>query len=74
MGNVYPKGFCTWVKRESKDDIQAASEILRHTLKTNPRSTNIVWDILNATGELKFNQAAFLKAAENVLNSVKEVV
>ena len=72
MNYKYPRAFCKFIASASHNDVNEAIDILKHTLKTNPASDNMVWDILIETGFKEFNEQAFRQAAIKVLKNSKD--
>lgn len=64
--------FEKWIKRESNNDPGRAAIMLRATLFSNPGRDNMVWDLLEATGDDSFSQETFLKAAEKICSEGQE--
>ena len=58
--------FYLWLLRESDGERVRIAEILRETLLTN-HPASMVWDLLAATGDERYNYNTFLKAADLII-------
>lgn len=61
--------FSRWLERESKGSTEHAAAILFGMMKQNPSSDNLVWDLLERTGQKTYDGLTFLKAAEIALTN-----
>lgn len=58
--------FCKWLEREFSGDVEQVARHLYDLIKMNP-DANLVWELLDLTGEETYTADTFRKAARIAL-------
>lgn len=59
--------FHKWLTRESQADRVLAARILWNMAREYPAYNNVAWDLLQQTGDEKYTNETFLRAADIAL-------